>query len=153
MFFGTPHQGGNGATLGRVTANIISAIGGTVTNNLLRYLEKHSVLTQNLNEDFSYQQEDYRVVTFFEARKTKMKKTGIFGTYISAIVVDAKSAKLGLGGREIQLSMDYDHTNMNKFAERDHMYEPVAGHLKILADFCVQGTGDNKEQERKSEHK
>ena len=135
---GTPHQGGNNVTMGKVASAIVSAIGGQVNNDLLRYLAKNSLLTQIANEDFSYQWEDYRVVTFFETRATKLKKAGIFGRAFKAVVVDAQSAKVGLAGhREMQISVDSDHTNLCKFGAADNRYEPVAGQLKSLVQFCI----------------
>ncbi|KAF8249410.1 hypothetical protein K440DRAFT_641411 [Wilcoxina mikolae CBS 423.85] len=122
----------------RALVFFVSAIGGQVNNNLLRYLAKNSLLTQISNEDFSYQWEDYRVVTFFETRATKLKKAGIFGRAFKTVVVDAQSAKVGLAGhREIQISMDSDHTNLCKFGAADSKYEPVAGQLKSLVQFCI----------------
>ncbi|KAF8530880.1 hypothetical protein BDD12DRAFT_767720, partial [Trichophaea hybrida] len=137
VFFGTPHQGGNGVTLGKIAVNIVTTLGGKVSNDLLLYLEKDSVLTQNTNDDFRHQVEDYRFVSFFETRKTRLKKSGFLGLYLNVIVVDAKSAKMGVGSREVQLSMDLDHTMMNKFGGRDHMYEPVGGQIGDLVKYCI----------------
>jgi hypothetical protein len=137
IFFGTPHQGGNGVTLGRVAARIVTAVGGSVSNDLLHYLDKDSANVENAHEDFRYQVNDYQIVTFFETRKTKLKKSGFMGKYIKAFVVDAKSAKMGVG-HEIQLSMDSDHTMMCKFSGRDHMYDPVGGQLRDLVRYCMQ---------------
>lgn len=133
-------------TLGKIAANIITTIGGKVSNDLLLYLEKDSVLTQNTNDDFRHQVEDYRIVTFFETRKTRLKRSGFLGVYLNTIVVDAKSAKLGVGSREIQLSMDSDHTMMNKFGGRDHMYEPVGGQIGDLVKYCI----DEKKRRRQA---
>jgi hypothetical protein len=139
VFFGTPHHGGNNASLGKVAANIVTAVSGATTNDIMARLEKNSLLTKSANDYFSYQWKDYRVVTFFETRATKLKGAGALGNYVRSMVVDAESAKVGLpGSQEIQIAVDSDHTNLNKFATRDHLYAPVAAHLRDLVRYCLQ---------------
>ncbi len=76
VFFGTPHRGGNGVALGKVVANIVTAVTGNDRNDILKSLSTNSLLTTNANDDFSHQWEDYKVVTFYETRKTKVKGLG-----------------------------------------------------------------------------
>ncbi|KAH0613051.1 uncharacterized protein H6S33_009431 [Morchella sextelata] len=148
VFFGTPHRGGNGASLGQVAANIITAVSGADRNDILRSLSSDSILTKNSNDDFRHQSERYRVLTFYETRKTKVDRwlSGIFGCVFNAIVVDADSAKLGLAGaRENQLPIDADHSGICKFESADDRYEPVGGLIEQLVERILEDKTEPEE--------
>ncbi|KAA8909197.1 hypothetical protein FN846DRAFT_943203 [Sphaerosporella brunnea] len=131
VFFGTPHQGGSKETLCRITANIIAASGGSVSNDLMLSLERDSQNARNANEVFRQTARDIEIVNFFECRNANLKKP--VGMHTAAIVVDAKSATLGML-KEHQINMDCNHTAMCRFSGRDHMYEPVGGQFRRLAE-------------------
>jgi hypothetical protein len=137
VFFGTPHRGGNNVSLGKVAANIVVSVSGAANNNIMDYLAKNSLLSQQANEDFGYQVHNYRVVTFFERLPTKLKGVGSLGNHIRAMVVEEESAKLGCTD-EILIAVDSDHTNLNKFWGRDHFYEAVGGKLRDLMRHCLE---------------
>ena len=73
IFFGTPHNGGNMATVATPVANIYSILTGQPRNDLLKTLEKDSLFNEELIDNFNPQKDDYDVVTFFEARVTDVK--------------------------------------------------------------------------------
>lgn len=142
VFFGTPHKGGNNVSLGKIGANIILTVGGSVSNNLLHTIEKDSAFARNLSGDFRHQLDDYRILTFFETRKTKLKKSWFFGRYLKALVVDSTSAKMQVH-QEVQIAMDTDHTMMCKFAAKDYVYEPVGHNICTMVKQCI---ADQKER-------
>ncbi|KAH6706632.1 Alpha/Beta hydrolase protein [Leptodontidium sp. MPI-SDFR-AT-0119] len=136
VFFGTPHQGGNRVPLGKVAANITTAVTGSVRNDLLKSLSKDSVLTQNTNDDFRHYWDDYQVLSFYETKATRVKRLGgILGFILNTVVVDINSAKLGLGGRhETQIPIDADHSGVCKFEAADTKFEPVGRLIKKLVE-------------------
>jgi hypothetical protein len=102
----------------------------SVSNDLLDYLKKDSILADITNDYFSHQYEDNRIVTFFETRKTRISKG------VRIMVVDAKSAKLGLES-EVVLSLDADHYALTRFQAKDQLYEPVGGQIRSLVEYCL----------------
>jgi hypothetical protein len=73
-FFGTPHRGGNGASIGKIAARIVTSLNGEAENTLLNTLTKDSSVLDNITSAFRAQLEDYRFISFFETRK--MEKHG-----------------------------------------------------------------------------
>lgn len=59
---------------------------GSDRNSILKSLGADSILTQNANDDFRHQWENYRVVTFYETRKTMVKRLGgLFGSALNMV--------------------------------------------------------------------
>lgn len=65
-FFGTPHRGGNGASLGKVVASIIRRTLWNPANDFMSFLRKDSRLANDLTEEFRHDLEDYYYLSFFE---------------------------------------------------------------------------------------
>ena len=65
-FFGTPHQGGNQATLGDIAAKIARAVLSSPGNTFMEHLKKDSLFSENLTNDFKHQYEDYHILSFYE---------------------------------------------------------------------------------------
>jgi hypothetical protein len=74
-FFGTPHQGGNFATLGDIAASIVRGVLWSPTNTFIKALKKDSLFSDTLIDDFRHQLEDYYVLSFFET--LPMRKLGL----------------------------------------------------------------------------
>ncbi|KAF8246924.1 hypothetical protein K440DRAFT_319374 [Wilcoxina mikolae CBS 423.85] len=140
VFFGTPHRGGNGVTLGKCVANIMSAITGELQGSLLSTLEKNSVLNDDICDNFCLQKEEYEVVTFYETLPMKIKFEGWFQWLSQSarmVIVDRASAKLG-AAEEVVLDLNADHSNLCKFESLDDEgYKIVVRHLKGLVDRAM----------------
>jgi hypothetical protein len=67
-FFGTPHRGGNGATLGEIVANIASFCAGSGRNDLVKSLRKDSKFLVQLNADFKHLYEDFEYLSIVETK-------------------------------------------------------------------------------------
>jgi hypothetical protein len=94
VFFGTPHQGGNGVSYAKIIANSIRMITRQSKSSLLKNLKRGSLLNEATTDQFRGQLGDYEVLTFFESIKTPL--TGIFGWATKYIV---SSCFLPLGKR------------------------------------------------------
>lgn len=82
VFFGTPHRGGEGTSLGSVAASVAKFVLRNPSNSLMESLKKESFLADMLNEDFANQYERYQIVSFYETKP--MRKTrNIVRTYLS----------------------------------------------------------------------
>jgi triacylglycerol esterase/lipase EstA (alpha/beta hydrolase family) len=68
VFFGTPHRGGRGATLGDHMAKICRAVGGDVRNNIMEALRRDSMFASDINKDFARRARalNLRVLNFIE---------------------------------------------------------------------------------------
>ena len=65
LFFGTPHQGGNGVSLVEILTSILSTV--THTNQkLLAKTKLHSEWLQNQQSDFNAISQDFETVFFYE---------------------------------------------------------------------------------------
>ncbi|KAL0636312.1 hypothetical protein Q9L58_004769 [Maublancomyces gigas] len=124
-FFGTPHHGGNGASLGSIAASITRYCLGNLSNSFMESLKKDNIFANELSRDFQLQLEDYYVLSFYETLSY-----GRFG-----VIVDQKSATLGLSmDRETPIGLDANHSNICKFgAINDDQYEQVEGNIMELA--------------------
>ena len=65
-FFGTPHQGGNFATLGDVAASIVRGVLLNPKNSFMEALKRDSLFSQTLIDDFRHRLEDYHILSFYE---------------------------------------------------------------------------------------
>lgn len=66
VFFGTPHRGGNGASLGSIAASIARFCLRNVDNSFLESLKKDGLFANELINDFQGQLENYYVLSFYE---------------------------------------------------------------------------------------
>jgi triacylglycerol esterase/lipase EstA (alpha/beta hydrolase family) len=89
IFFGTPHRGGHGATLGDHIVKICRVISGDVRNNIMEALRKDSMFASDINKDFVRRARalGLRVVNFMEslpiARHIGLVSTASCSTMIS----------------------------------------------------------------------
>lgn len=77
MFFGTPHAGGNRAGFAKHLANMFSVVTGEPRNNLLETLNRGSLFNETTSDDFTVQLNDYKVISYFEMRKTYVRVKNI----------------------------------------------------------------------------
>ena len=68
VFFGTPHRGGNLATLGDRMAKICRVVSGDVRNNIMEALRTDSMFAGDINKDFARRAMalELRVLNFIE---------------------------------------------------------------------------------------
>jgi len=69
-----------------VCATIARCINGSSSNDILKYLEKSSVLSHEARDMFRAQLEDYKVVSFYETRKKMVQRFGIQLGMVSRIL-------------------------------------------------------------------
>ncbi|KJK73836.1 hypothetical protein H634G_10883 [Metarhizium anisopliae BRIP 53293] len=106
VFFATPHQGGNYATVGDIVAKIVRKRMVKPSNDLLEALKKNSNEATKRSEQSRHVYEKCLVVNFCEGYE--YGKMGI--------IVDKKSATLNLQGTcEKQILMHADHSTICKF--------------------------------------
>ncbi|KAI1088639.1 hypothetical protein F5B19DRAFT_413150 [Rostrohypoxylon terebratum] len=129
VFFATPHQGGNGAGLGQVIADIISLSLGNISNDLLKALKRNSPDAVNRFEQACHLPSKCLIVNFFEG-----KPQGRFG-----IIVSKQSATLNLSGdRELQMGLDdQDHSSICKYDQLSACAEVVG----IIAEQITRAIG------------
>lgn len=74
MFFGTPHQGGNGVNAATFVANILQAVNVDARKDLIKELNPDSLFLFDLTGDFRQVIEALGIViyTFYEGKKTKI---------------------------------------------------------------------------------
>ncbi|KAK0747323.1 WD40-repeat-containing domain protein [Apiosordaria backusii] len=110
VFFATPHQGGNYASVGDVVARIVKAGQSRPGNDLLDALKKHSDDATRRFEQSRHLFDSSLAVSFFEGMQY-----GAMG-----IIVERKSATLNLpGSREKQVVVNADHSLICKFDSPD----------------------------------
>ena len=68
VFFGVPHRGGNGATLGQILSNTARIVTGSDKNDLVKSLQKGSSFLTHLTADFKHLHEDFDYLTVVETR-------------------------------------------------------------------------------------
>lgn len=76
VFFGTPHRGGNGASVTEMASRAVGFFTGEPPSELLPVLGKNSIFADTLSEQFQSMSLSYRVVSFFEELKTGIKLKG-----------------------------------------------------------------------------
>ena len=86
MFFGTPHQGGNGVSTAKFLANLLHAVNIDARSDLIKELNPDSLFLFDLTGDFRQVIESLGIViyTFFEGKKTEI---GRFWPMIKKILV------------------------------------------------------------------
>ncbi|KAM0293721.1 hypothetical protein ACHAPM_011521 [Fusarium culmorum] len=112
VFFATPHQGGNYASLGDIVAKIVRTGMSKPKNDLLEALKANSDQAMQRFEQARYLPERCLVVNFYEG--DSYGKIGL--------IVDKESTTLNLPGtREKQIAMHADHSTIYKFNSPDNL--------------------------------
>lgn len=136
VFFAVPHQGGHGAGLGTIAKNIVLSLTGDAKNDIVESLKSNSLFQENQAAIFKHQLEDYQIVSIYENKPTKLTK--MWGKATTLVIVDKKSATLGLPGtREKLLTVNSNHAEVCQFEDDDDKLDPVKRAIGILADHAV----------------
>jgi hypothetical protein len=83
MFFGTPHSGGNGVSLGEIGLKILSLYHNT-NDKVLKHLQPHSEWLMDQVENFKNISKDFQIIFCYETLKTPL--IGMEGSKTSAMV-------------------------------------------------------------------
>lgn len=86
-FFATPHNGGNGVSIGDVFVKICRAVTGNARNDIMEALRRDSHIAGHIHRDFARRAQDLRILSFVETKPMSKPFLGI--------VVDRNSASLG----------------------------------------------------------
>lgn len=92
---GTPHRGGNNATLGKIAAHIATASLSSLSNDFMESLSRNSLLTEERSELFRHQLEDYYILSFYETLGRKVKGKGIGIVSLMAISIESRILRNG----------------------------------------------------------
>ncbi|KAI1635977.1 hypothetical protein F4809DRAFT_650828 [Biscogniauxia mediterranea] len=126
IFMGTPHQGGNGAQLGRVLANVASLF-IEADDRILKHLERDSEWLQQQSEQYAPISGDFTTKFAYEQYKT----TTALGKRIT-VVPKMLAVVLSQADAE-SLVIHKDHRNMVKFRSKDDAdYITIKEHLEIM---------------------
>ena len=69
-----PNQGGHGAGLGAIAKNIVLGLTGDANSDIIESLKSNSLFQENQATAFKHQLEDFRIVSVYENRPTKLIK-------------------------------------------------------------------------------
>jgi hypothetical protein len=87
VFFGTPHRGGNGATVADFASRALGFFAREPPSTLLPVLRKKSIFSESLSEQFQMISHEYKVVSFFEQLPSAVKvKHSIIRTGVTQTV-------------------------------------------------------------------
>ena len=70
VFFGTPHQGSELASMGTILQNIGTVLSNQQRSPLLETLKANCPKLEDLRDDFRHQAARYKIVSCFEQRAT-----------------------------------------------------------------------------------
>ncbi|ERF71804.1 hypothetical protein EPUS_01719 [Endocarpon pusillum Z07020] len=131
IFFGTPHRGGNFATLGDRMAQICRVVTGNVRNNIMETLRKDSMFAGDINKDFARRAAalELRVVNFIENLP--------IARHLGLVVPQSSAALDWPEPAEIKLHLEATHTAMCKFGERNEMYKLVEDNVCELLTWSI----------------
>jgi hypothetical protein len=134
IFFGTPHRGGNGATIGSVIRNIAVFFSGNERNQLVDVVQRDSDALDRLTGDFQNQYEDYEFLSVVETQGAVRIPGGP-----STVVVDRSSAVIGLAGhRELVVTLDANHRGISRLGN-GRRYKRIAKHISRMANNATSG--------------
>jgi protein SERAC1 len=115
LFFGTPHNGSNKArqlgSLQRVGSFVMPKRLLSFESNLVKALEEHSEVLQNITDQFAPMMSRFRVFFFWEQRQTNFK-------YTTGYVVPEYSAAPRLDNTE-RCGIAADHRSMCRFSDQN----------------------------------
>ena len=146
MFFGTPHRGGNGATLGQIAVNVARVLTSSDVNDLVTSLQKNSTFLAHLTADFKHIYEDFNYLSIVESRgrfRAPVRTVSFSlpfrdAAHVYQVVVDRDSAELGLPGhREHVIDLDLDHRQICKLTN-DSVFQRIIRHMIRLAVSAEQ---------------
>ncbi|KAI5194011.1 hypothetical protein E4T38_09764 [Aureobasidium subglaciale] len=142
LFFGTPHQGGNGVALGKVLATIASAF--IFTNpEILDHLEKGSEWLEQQLDYYKFIAADFDTKFFYETIPTRlpMGKTMLIVDKNSAIVPGASNVE--------SVEVSKNHSDMVKIHNnQEEEYKNIEDYLFLMSEEASLKVERNWEAEK-----
>ncbi|KAG9899107.1 purine and uridine phosphorylase, partial [Aureobasidium melanogenum] len=127
VFLGCPHFGSDFAKWGVAAAQVLYPLGSNPV--MLQGLEYGSLLLHDLHRRFIENSSDTRIINFFEQRKVRILKLGLFQW--DKLCVTEQSATWP--GRTVEnLGLPVDHYSLNKFGSRSSAYRSIRDKINSL---------------------
>ncbi|RFU27200.1 hypothetical protein B7463_g9151, partial [Scytalidium lignicola] len=131
VFFGTPHAGATDeakVVFGKICARVAKKVIGHPQNDIMEALEKNSLFSDILQENWRHQLERYQILSFYE---------GIGN------IVPRDSAVIGLPGeREYAVRINAEHRDMCRFdpsiQDDEDNYQLVEANLEELCTDAIK---------------
>ncbi|OXV11944.1 hypothetical protein Egran_00299 [Elaphomyces granulatus] len=139
IFFGTPHQGTESASWGKVLVNIASIFRHTNTA-ILEHLEKDSAWLEIQLEQYKSISSEVFTIFCFESYPTPLP----VGT---SMMIVSKASAVVPGMRDAEsVEIRKDHINLVKFRHSsDDDFQTVAGHLSLMCEGAQTKVAQNWE--------
>ena len=146
IFMGTPHQGGQGVSVGKILLNV-AKIQGHTSDGLLKHLEQHSEFLQQQLSEFTAISQDFDISFAYETKPTPI----IGGT--AKFIVPEWSAVVPGTPNAARFDINDDHRRMTKFANAESKdFKKIAGTIAAMIDKAEAKIESNWECEaRKKE--
>ncbi|OAL46213.1 hypothetical protein IQ07DRAFT_603591 [Pyrenochaeta sp. DS3sAY3a] len=137
VFCGTPHQGTDSASWGKVLMNVVSIFQHTSTS-LLTHLERDSEWLQIQLEQYNSISSDVFTIFCFESYPTPLFTGG-------SIMIVPKSSAVVPGVRDAEpVEIRKDHRNLVRFrSSLDDDFQTVVGHLSLMQDKAGERVTQN----------
>ena len=110
---GTPHQGGQGVSMGKILLNV-AKMQGDASDSLLKLLEEHSELLQQQMSEFSLISQSFDIKFAYETKPTPL--AGL----IAKVIVPKWSAVVSGTPDAAEFGINADHRNMTKFSNLEN---------------------------------
>lgn len=143
FFLATPHRGSDSAQL---LNNILRASGAFSARQYVTDLEKNSLSTQTINDEFRLFADDLLLYSFYETTKTNLGVS-------SAMIVERDSAILGYKNESVQY-LNASHRDVCKFDDpSDPNYITVKNALATAVEELLRGNFATKSEKSRAEMK
>ncbi|OCL01786.1 hypothetical protein AOQ84DRAFT_206150 [Glonium stellatum] len=137
MFFGTPHQGTDSASWGKVLANVASIFRHTSTA-ILEHLERDSEWLETQLGQYNSISSEFRTIFCFESYPTPLPagNSMMMVSRASAVVPGMRDAE--------SVEIRKDHINLVKFrSSSDNDFQTVVDHLSLLCESAKDKVAQN----------
>ncbi len=134
FFLATPHRGSDSAQL---LNNILKASGVLSPREYITDLQRNSVSTQTINDEFRHVADQLMLYSFYETFNTSIGLS-------SFIIVDRDSAIMGYQHERVQL-LNANHRNICKYeSPTDSNYSTVRNALATAVEELLRGSFQSK---------
>ncbi|KAF2495908.1 hypothetical protein BU16DRAFT_459726, partial [Lophium mytilinum] len=156
MFFGTPHQGTESASWGKVLANVTSVFRHTNTA-ILEHLERDSEWLEIQLEQYKTISSEVFTIFCFESYPTPLPAGRSMmvnllpgrmgGTSLTCVQMVPKVSAVVPGMRDAEsVEIRKNHITLVKFGNRaDDDFQTVAGHISIMCESAQEKVAQNWE--------
>lgn len=137
IFFGTPHQGTESASWGKVLVNVASIFQHTSTA-ILEHLEKDSEWLETQLEQYKSISSEIFTIFCFESFPTPLPAR-------NSMMVVSKASAVVPGMRDAEsVEIMKDHTNLVKFQNSsDGDFQTIVGHLSLMCESAQEKVVQN----------